>query len=1068
MNYVAASTQRSDDAYDDFWKILNREAELIVSLNSTNNITEIQNLSQELIQNSRLGEENAVNISTQVWQALEELKASGVKTYYTAEELRRMAENISVNGLPNETVQELKAQGWSDEQIQALEEYITKNKDNITTGFNMTSFLENFSTAFVRVGFKYASYESWALEKWKWYNSTKFTGSFPSNKSINPLLAEEWVNFYSAYAEGNTTKLLKAINALSSKTYNLLTFSSPFTTTAEFMKNGKFIQRHESVEDLKLYAGGFAVITAFSIYLNNSKKITVKDVYYWPTALQAYNLTRQIYVLVQAMKLGNDNPELQWFLNQKIDELKKALVVHISESVTEQPLKIGPNPLPPGPLPPIQIEPPKQPIGSFSTSGSGNLSSSEESNETVSCESPSVSIPTAVEKQALSIDDNEGRLSVSGINVVIDSSSSTQVRYHVEVTLTAENNAVSNITLSVSDYTSSDYDRGSISSIFPGDSISWSSKEFSVSPSGSSVSITGEVSVTYTPSCGDTPTSSPVTPSTSSTTCYEPHTITKSYSKTVHVQSSIDPSKVSFEVVPSETSINIGDSVEFYVKVRNDNNESISGGYSLTIAVPQPDAAPYPKTFSGSVTVPAHSSKTVSVTRITYGQGGTFNYHGSFDFGVSSKEDNGYITVTSSGSSGSLWIEGVTYDPLTPRDGGLVNFTVKVKSSYSSSQSVGLELYIDGSKVDSVSGSVGAGSTKSFTLHWLAQTGEHSYLIKLYNLIGGQKFEEDENSGGINVVGASQQFAVSLDAFPEELEGGGMVVFTVRVRNFENTALSLSGFVEDEDGAVIKRIGGLEGRIPANGGKNITFSYTVYGVGNHTFKVFLDNYDGKPNGKGEEHWSEATVEVKPVGNVIANMSCDPAIVPLDSSTTCTINFESKSADTVTLNLEEVDFGGKKVWPDGPSSVVVPKKTVTLTPTNMQEDLTVTITVNDELANYYFGKPVYRTYIDKFAGHSYLVEVKFDSLGYPISDAITVVYKDTRSRTDKAIDYGSTAGEIVSTVQLAAEGSNPLGWVVFGLTSLPKIGKGISEIQFIFELGVNGFQDESDNNSVVGG
>jgi len=91
-----------------------------------------------------------------------------------------------------------------------------------------------------------------------------------------------------------------------------------------------------------------------------------------------------------------------------------------------------------------------------------------------------------------------------------------------------------------------------------------------------------------------------------------------------------------------------------------------------------------------------------------------------------------------------------------------------------------------------------------------------------------------------------------------------MVWFTVHVRNFENTALSLSGFVEDGNGTVIKRIDGFEGRIPTNGEKNITFSYTVYGVGNHTFKLFLDNYDGKPNGKGEEHWSKTTVEVKPV------------------------------------------------------------------------------------------------------------------------------------------------------------------------------------------------------------
>ena len=132
-----------------------------------------------------------------------------------------------------------------------------------------------------------------------------------------------------------------------------------------------------------------------------------------------------------------------------------------------------------------------------------------------------------------------------------------------------------------------------------------------------------------------------------------------------------------------------------------------------------------------------------------------------------------------------------------------------------------------------------------------------------------------------------------------------------------------------------------------------------------------------------------------------------------------------------LGLKEVDFWGKRVWLDGPSSVVVSREIVTLTPTNMQEDLTARIPVNDELANYYFGKPVYRTYIDKFAGHSYLIGVKFDALGYPVSDAITVVYKDTRSGTDKAIDYGSTAGEIISTAQLVAEGSNPVGWAVFG-------------------------------------
>ena len=105
--------------------------------------------------------------------------------------------------------------------------------------------------------------------------------------------------------------------------------------------------------------------------------------------------------------------------------------------------------------------------------------------------------------------------------------------------------------------------------------------------------------------------------------------------------------------------------------------------------------------------------------------------------------------------------------------------------------------------------------------------------------------------------------------FPMGFEGGGTVFFTVRVWNFENSALSLSGFVEDEDGAVVKKIDGFEGRVPANA-QNYTltaFSLDVYGVGNHTYKLFLDNTDGKPNGAGEEEWSEVKVEVKPMSGV---------------------------------------------------------------------------------------------------------------------------------------------------------------------------------------------------------
>ncbi len=175
------------------------------------------------------------------------------------------------------------------------------------------------------------------------------------------------------------------------------------------------------------------------------------------------------------------------------------------------------------------------------------------------------------------------------------------------------------------------------------------------------------------------------------------------------------------------------------------------------------------------------------------------------------------------------------------KSGEQLTFKVNVKNSYTQSKTVKLKLLIDDKVVGSVSGSIAGNSEKSFTLHWLAQEGEHSYQVKLYNLIGEQEFNEDNSEGSVIVTSPTQQFAVSLNAFPEELESGGTVYLTVHVKNFENAALSLSGFVENGNGTVIKKIGGFEGRIPANGGKNITFTYMLYGVGNHTFKLFLDN-----------------------------------------------------------------------------------------------------------------------------------------------------------------------------------------------------------------------------------
>jgi len=117
-------------------------------------------------------------------------------------------------------------------------------------------------------------------------------------------------------------------------------------------------------------------------------------------------------------------------------------------------------------------------------------------------------------------------------------------------------------------------------------------------------------------------------------------------------------------------------------------------------------------------------------------------------------------------------------------------------------------------------------------------------------------------------------------------------------------------------------------------------------------------------------------------------------------------------------VKEVNSGGKRVWPNGPSSVIVNKQTVTLSPTNMREDLTITITINNELANYYFEErpwdPIDRyvfheTYKSRFAGYSYLVKATFNG-EITVSDVFTVA---EQSEFDRAVEVATKGKAIVS-------------------------------------------------------
>ena len=162
---------------------------------------------------------------------------------------------------------------------------------------------------------------------------------------------------------------------------------------------------------------------------------------------------------------------------------------------------------------------------------------------------------------------------------------------------------------------------------------------------------------------------------------------------------------------------------------------------------------------------------------------------------------------------------------------------------------------------NSLRGSLAGNSERSFTLHWTARAGEHSYTAKLYRLVNGQKQWADLWSGKIRVRRPDQQFAVELEAFPRDLEGGGMVFFTVGAWNFAGDALNVQFHVVDESGRVVyPRDGGWISKYLPKGASNYTldaFNWDIYGVDNHTYTVIARI-------SGEEENDTATIIVKPV------------------------------------------------------------------------------------------------------------------------------------------------------------------------------------------------------------
>ncbi|RLF88005.1 hypothetical protein DRN82_07050, partial [Thermococci archaeon] len=307
-----------------------------------------------------------------------------------------MAYDIKENGLPQETVKALKEQGWSDADIKALEAYIAKNADKINGDFDMEEFLVNMSRAFVDVGFKYNEYERWALEKWLW--KVKGEPLKPTkHKEINPALAFEWVNFYSAYAEGDIQTQLSWITKLRDKILEIITGMSvglgPLNRSTVYREGG-------GVNFMLMSSSRTAIVTKF---------------YYWPNALKAYELAGNIRTILLAMSLGNRDRRLEGILNEKVSELRSSLVVYkLGESKKY-----------------IVYKGLRWPLTETAKTGIQSLDINQ------------------ILSQTLALEENEGKLLVT-VEVVPVKITESYVKYKLKIKLKAKDNAVRDLKIKVS------------------------------------------------------------------------------------------------------------------------------------------------------------------------------------------------------------------------------------------------------------------------------------------------------------------------------------------------------------------------------------------------------------------------------------------------------------------------------------------------------------------------------------------------------------------------------------------------------------------------------------------
>ena len=213
------------------------------------------------------------------------------------------------------------------------------------------------------------------------------------------------------------------------------------------------------------------------------------------------------------------------------------------------------------------------------------------------------------------------------------------------------------------------------------------------------------------------------------------------------------------------------------------------------------------------------------------------------------------------------------------------------------------------------------------------------------------------------------------------------------------------------------------------------------------------------------------MEVKPTGNVTANMECMDSVIPYDGSTTCEVTLLNTGNGSVSVSVTSVDFGTvHNAWAKSYQRGIEVKPIKITLPPNDDKEIDVKIDLR-KLAQDFWGNDHFAY---KFAEHtSYQVTVHFNT-GTMASSVLTI--KDVSENQDDPliVKAGGVVGGILGGVITGAVTRNPqvaiegaiTGYAVGTATTWAAVS--FSWKVYAMYKGIEGIPGDGDNNAVVGG